>query len=360
MGKYEAGVEKQLRKLFAGGCGISVINHAITSFLVLPYLPGLYLIIAGILLLFIIHPRLKWFAFYYVFSFIAVFAQSILSVYVIGDDCGTQLYLLYLLVPANYIRITGHSELFKKFFMAASYGCCIVGYLLVDGSVNQWVTSVNMIGEREKWALTVINVVMSLTILAVTSSIFASGYQKEVSRLHEKNSVLERESHQDELTGLRNRWGIKKYLNKKYREWKLLRSPFTVAIGDIDHFKQLNDRFGHEAGDLVLSRIGQLMQEELSPHAMVSRWGGEEFLFALPMQIEASCEILEKLRIAVERQEVLYQGNSLKITITIGVADAGVAESLDDMVRLADRRLYLGKRAGRNRVVCGDVIEGFY
>lgn len=354
MEKYEIEIEKQLRKLFAGSASVTAINYVITAFLGLSYLPGFYLIVTGIFLLFALYSRLRWFAFYYAVSFLIVFIQSILSVYVIGDDCGIQLYLLYLLVPANYIRMTGYSPIFQKIFMAATYCIIIVGYVIVDESVERWITPMRMMKENEELAYTFINVTLSLTFLVVTSGIFANGYQKEFDRLHEENSTLERESQQDELTGLRNRWGIKNYLNRKYREWKLLRSPFAIAIGDIDHFKQFNDKYGHEAGDLVLSRLGQLMKEQLSQHAMVCRWGGEEFLFAIPMQMEAACELLEKLRIAVERQEISYQNHILKVTITIGVADAAGSGTLEEMMRHADRRLYFGKRSGRNRIVYKD------
>ncbi|HJD46567.1 MAG TPA: GGDEF domain-containing protein [Candidatus Mediterraneibacter norfolkensis] len=354
MEKYEEEIGKQFRRLFLGSAIVAATNFVVTLTLNLSYLPQFYLISAGIFSIFAVYASLKHFVLCYTISFLVVMIQAFISVYSVGDDCGIQLYLLALILSANYVHLTNHSLRFKRAFIIG-VGCAnIAAYMLVDEIIDKLIAPLKMMEESSEVFFTFINVLGSLSFLLYVSSIFAKGYQKEFEKLNDENHKLERESNLDRLTGLMNRRGIESYLHRRYREWKLIRSPFTVAIGDVDHFKRINDEFGHDAGDFVLSRLGRLMKDTVPKYAMVSRWGGEEFLFAFPAQMENACEFLEKLRSEIEAYEFDYQDKHLKITLTIGAAEAADAESLDDLVRLADRRLYLGKRAGRNRIVSGD------
>ncbi len=354
MGKHEAAIGKQFRKLFLGSSIVAAINFVVTLILNLPYLPQFYLISTGIFSIFAVWASLEYFVICYVVSFLVVMIQAFISVYSVGDDCGIQLYLLTLIVPANYIHLTNHSLSFKRTFIIGVVCANIAVYLIADEIIDQLISPLKILEESSEIFFTFLNAVGSLSLLFYVSSIFAGGYQKEFEKLNDENHKLERESNLDKLTGLMNRRGIENYLHRRYREWKLIHSPFTVAVGDVDYFKQINDRFGHDAGDFALSQLGMLMKSMVPEYAMVSRWGGEEFLFAFPLPMEKACEILEKLRSEIEAQQFDYQDKQLKITITVGAAEAAEAESLADLVRLADRRLYLGKRAGRNRIVSKD------
>lgn len=150
----------------------------------------------------------------------------------------------------------------------------------------------------------------------------------------------------DSLTGIRN------------RHWMMDRLPRQVPKGsayviiDIDHFKQVNDRHGHLAGDLVLTSVAQAMGKLLGPDAILARMGGEEFGLFLPgAGKDEAQQIAEELRRSIGSQLILHEGTAIPVTMSAGVAVAPVAMSIAQLVARADEALYAAKRGGRDRVV---------
>jgi diguanylate cyclase (GGDEF)-like protein len=159
----------------------------------------------------------------------------------------------------------------------------------------------------------------------------------------------------DNLTGVYNRF----YLNFQFKEFmaNVLRYhiPLSVITLDIDHFKGINDTYGHLAGDRVLKRLAEILIGNLRRGDIVIRYGGEEFLILLPYTyLEEACEVAERIRKTVAESDFPINGTSLKVTISLGVAflEPGI-RSLEDLIRIADERLYMAKNSGRNRVICG-------
>ncbi len=168
---------------------------------------------------------------------------------------------------------------------------------------------------------------------------------------------LRRASRRDSLTGLLNRGAIDDEL---HRLWELHRrggEPFALLLLDIDHFKRVNDTYGHAAGDRVLAQVAGLLARHARQIDMVGRYGGEEFLIAIPHADAAgAAQAAERLRQVIEQQTVQARGVDLRVTASIGVAvvqpsDAGI----DVALARADRALYRAKDEGRNRVVPADV-----
>ena len=162
----------------------------------------------------------------------------------------------------------------------------------------------------------------------------------------------------DNLTGCYNRF----YLNLQLKEFmaNVLRYhvPLSVILLDIDHFKKINDTYGHLAGDRVLKRLAEILIGNLRKGDTVIRYGGEEFLILLPYTyLEEACEVAERIRKTVAESDFPINGTSLKVTISLGVAflEPGI-RSLEDLISIADERLYMAKNRGRNRVICG--MEG--
>ena len=139
------------------------------------------------------------------------------------------------------------------------------------------------------------------------------------------------------------------------RELKLLPSEGTnlcVLMADLDHFKQVNDRYGHIVGDRVLNEVASRMKACVRDPDVVGRYGGEEFLVVLPdTQLQVSLEIAERIRRRLEASPVHIEDNLIELTISIGVAQAKRGETLEALVGRADSALYLAKQRGRNRVV---------
>lgn len=156
---------------------------------------------------------------------------------------------------------------------------------------------------------------------------------------------------QDALTGLFNRRCVNRKLKQMVTRGNNQSNTFSVAIGDIDFFKKINDTYGHEAGDIVLKSVASLLQEHMANCGFVARWGGEEFLFVFDhMDLPAARDSLERLLEQVRAMECNYNGHIIKVTMTIGLASENT-EDINAILRKADERLYFGKTNGRNQVV---------
>jgi len=156
----------------------------------------------------------------------------------------------------------------------------------------------------------------------------------------------------DPLTGAYNRRQGDTLLRAEFIRRGRYRRPFAVLMLDVDHFKAVNDRFGHSTGDAVLRELVQTCLKVLRSIDMVARWGGEEFLIVLP-EIDAAnaMSTAERLRAAVEATEVAAPGGvTIRFTVSIGVAEPE-SESPDELLSRADVALYAAKTGGRNRVI---------
>ena len=126
----------------------------------------------------------------------------------------------------------------------------------------------------------------------------------------------------------------------------------TVAIGDIDFFKHINDTYGHDAGDYVLETIAKIMNEFMESKGMVARWGGEEFLFSFEnINGDYAFEEMSKLLHLIERYEFSFNGTPIKVTMTFGLEEYDDNLGVDKVISKADEKLYMGKEQGRNRVI---------
>lgn len=168
-----------------------------------------------------------------------------------------------------------------------------------------------------------------------------------------------RASH-DALTALPNRAALQERLLLLHRSAQFLGAPYGLLLLDLDHFKVINDRFGHASGDQVLVAMGRRLQTLVRSLDTVGRWGGEEFLCLLP-QVDraAALEIAERVRSGIEEAPVEYERRMIRVTASIGVvsfpSDGG---DPDTLLAKADSALYESKRSGRNRVHCHTGTSG--
>ncbi|MEI7895220.1 MAG: GGDEF domain-containing protein, partial [Myxococcales bacterium] len=163
---------------------------------------------------------------------------------------------------------------------------------------------------------------------------------------------LEHTSRTDPLTSLANRRAMRELLAAEVSRARRHGSPLVVVSLDLDHFKAINDTYGHDAGDAVLVQVAAVMERNLRREDSCGRWGGEEFLMVLPeCGLEASTNVAEKLRGRIEQATVILGGRTLRVTASIGVATFSVDDSVEDLLRRADDAMYAAKRGGRNRVV---------
>ena len=173
-------------------------------------------------------------------------------------------------------------------------------------------------------------------------------------------SDLEHETLTDPLTGVYNRRFMQQRLAEEISKARRYCFQLSILLFDLDHFKQINDQHGHQAGDRMLIEIGTLVQNQLRDSDMLSRYGGEEFLVIAPNTGPAEAALLaERLRARVEANAFLegheeLAGHELHITISIGLASFDDDNANEEtMIGNADRNLYQAKNEGRNRVVGG-------
>jgi diguanylate cyclase (GGDEF)-like protein len=170
---------------------------------------------------------------------------------------------------------------------------------------------------------------------------------------------LENQSIRDGLTNLFNRHFMEIALDREIRRATRQQKPVAVLMLDVDHFKQFNDTYGHEAGDTVLREVAETLRQSAPAEGIVCRYGGEEFVAILPeMKMESALTLAEMLRHRVSEIRVRNRGESLReVTISIGVAVFPQhGETLEELLRMADRALYEAKNQGRNRVVPAESV----
>ena len=180
----------------------------------------------------------------------------------------------------------------------------------------------------------------------------ARGVETLIARLEETLGGLRRQAMTDPLTGIGNRRWLLEETNATFARALREKATVSVCLFDLDHFKQINDRYGHEVGDVVLMTVAEVTRMRLRPYDLFARWGGEEFCVVIGSLPEAHvANLAERLRagIAATRAGPLAAG---MVTASFGIA-SGSAETCDfaSLLRAADTALYDAKAAGRNRVV---------
>lgn len=179
-------------------------------------------------------------------------------------------------------------------------------------------------------------------------------YAEKVSRSLEEMITT------DPLTKLYNRRACKKYLEKRMEKCeKRKENLITIALGDIDHFKKINDTYGHDCGDMVLVTVSDIFKKHMKDDGCVARWGGEEFLLVFDKEKETAQEMLCAMLKEIKEHEFVYKDQKFRITFTFGINAEILGHSFDEIINSADECLYRGKTDGRDRIVAtdGKVIE---
>ena len=175
--------------------------------------------------------------------------------------------------------------------------------------------------------------------------------QMKIKKLEHALKVAKKESKLDFLTGLVSKRGLDEELNRADKSYRRYHIEYSIVFFDIDHFKSINDTYGHEAGDLVLKQLGKLLLKLKRDVDIIGRYGGEEFLAILPnTPIEGAQVFAEKVRLEVERFSFRYKGEAVPVTISSGISNARKFNTQKEIIEDADSMLYQAKTNGRNRI----------
>ncbi len=183
--------------------------------------------------------------------------------------------------------------------------------------------------------------------------------QKTISQLHTKVQKLEsalivakKESKEDFLTNVATKRALNSELERAEEAYKRYKTDYSLCFLDIDHFKMVNDTYGHEAGDVILSTLGKILRRYLRDVDFVGRYGGEEFLTILPStDLKNGIIFANKIRKIIENFKFVYKGERIEVKISCGVAKRSNCTSKEDTVSSADKMLYKAKENGRNQVM---------
>jgi len=187
----------------------------------------------------------------------------------------------------------------------------------------------------------------------------AEAFDDMADALQQREQELQEQAISDPLTGLYNRRYLNEFLPRELARSGRNATPVAVILMDLDQFKRVNDSFGHEAGDIVLNAVGNLLKGKVRGSDIACRYGGEEFALILPETgAEPAARRAEDIRLAISALEVSHAGKPVgRIAASFGIAlFPDHAQDTDDLLRVADMALYAAKGAGRNRVVVGQRI----
>ena len=287
--------------------------------------------------------------YYLCFGEVVVYYMA--ATYILGIGYGFNLYLIGLLAAsyfASYIFSTGKKQIAIVRFLVITIVAFLVSALLSGFHDPILGVDRGFSYELINW----INFVTCACALVLFSATFMSRINVLENRLKSQNKEFKKMSMRDTLTGLVNR----RYLRNKYTELDAKGEVYSVIIADIDDFKKVNDTYGHETGDKVLVAVSKVFKEFVRGSDYVCRWGGEEILILMPV-----CTKKQAKRVGVQLLEEIQtakvesaKGETVRITITMGLADSTEGDQFMQAFRVADRRLYQGKRSGKNCIVDHD------
>ena len=174
---------------------------------------------------------------------------------------------------------------------------------------------------------------------------------QHIRQLQRERESFENLAFTDPLTGLYNRRMFLEIAKKKLNEAKRYSEPLSIIMLDIDHFKRINDTYGHDIGDVALKFLASILKNNVRASDIIARWGGEEFIILLPKtELKQAYKVAEKIRRIVEMSTIeLPDGERLRFTISLGVSSFAGYEDLEELIKQADIALYEAKRKGRNR-----------
>jgi len=177
-------------------------------------------------------------------------------------------------------------------------------------------------------------------------------------QLQDLNMRLELMVRTDILTGLANRLEMLNQLEIEQKRSERHKKTFSLILGDLDFFKQVNDTYGHLAGDRVLRQVAAQLRDSLRTEDVCARWGGEEFMILLPeTSLQQAVIVAEKLAAAVREKEITWEQHVIRLSMSFGVGEFQAGSSIDAFTQRVDNALYAAKNAGRNRVEIAELQE---
>lgn len=282
---------------------------------------------------------------FYIYSCVTLF-WIFLCVCTLGWDFGVQ-HLIFPLLVISFFSMYDN----VKFKILYCIFLCL--YRLALYSLSNFRPPTFSLFPSDLVFLQVLNTVFTFISISILCWCFSSKTQEAEKKLFLYNLRLQKEASTDHLTKLINRRKMLEYLKEDIH--KIESGQFTslsIALGDIDFFKKVNDSMGHECGDVVLQKLSALFMDFMEGKGLVARWGGEEFLFAFEnMNGDEASVLLNKMLLLIRKLNIDYQSERVSVTMTFGLEEFDMKQGLEHCIQRADDKLYMGKNSGRNKVI---------
>ncbi|MBQ5333262.1 MAG: GGDEF domain-containing protein [Oscillospiraceae bacterium] len=289
--------------------------------------------------------RERYILFYYI-AFVEICLHSYVATILVGWGPGFPLYIIGIMPVIFYMHFSldESAGLHESLLIGL---CCMMTFIICK-VISFRVEPIYIISEKAAMYIYIFNSICAFGLLLFFSLFFLREIQVSKSVLEERNAQLDKIAGIDALTGLYNRRSMDKLLNNAAASGR----TFSVIICDIDDFKKINDTYGHNSGDEVLRKLSEAIISILRENDSVCRWGGEEILIlAAGTPLSGAALVAERIRSQIEGLEILSEENIIKCTVTAGAAESTEAGSVEEIIGLADDRLYSGKKSGKNKVV---------
>ncbi|MEJ2288122.1 MAG: GGDEF domain-containing protein [Deinococcales bacterium] len=271
--------------------------------------------------------------------------SAVLGTLFAGEASG---FLFYVMVPLVLVALHPGRASLSRWAWVGLLGTVYVGFELL------WPPMAGL----ARWPAHTIHLLHVFNVLVVSGAMVAMALLSAFTVTRAEHALVEALQRmeslalRDGLTDLLNRRAMEEALRRETGRSRRTGRGYSVLMADVDRFKKINDRYGHAFGDEVLRAVAARLRSGLREHDLVGRWGGEEFLMVLPETgIAGGARAAEKLRRVVEAKPVGMDGQSVQVTVTIGVASSDEGDAPADVVEAADAAMYDGKASGRNRVV---------
>ncbi len=343
--------------------GNLIYKKAVISTAILHALAAVLSLLAGSILMTIVNAVIFLFLVTFVISlvnkerymtvyFIMILGIIIFTIFcnlVIGWESGYSVQFFSAISGSFYFPFVIKSEKRKSLsltFCVTLFLSYILSYIL-----SQMLAPIAPLSPTWTRVFFIMNVVISFSIIIMLSYMFVWELLNKQKILTMQNEQLDELAHKDPLTHLLNRRSMNEKMTLRMEQLKLTGKRFTLVIGDIDDFKKVNDNYGHEAGDIVLITVSDIIRQNVGGGGIVCRWGGEEILMILNESLESATEVTDRIRKRIDENIVNHEGNQIHVSMTFGVAESIPGYKIEHLIQQADDRLYYGKKHGKNQVV---------
>ena len=253
---------------------------------------------------------------------------------------------IFITVLLIYFNKSKHMYL-KRFF---TIGLCI--YMMIFAQIFEALGSKHIAAGFPTILIRSVNMILITSAIGTLAYCYCNKFNQAEEKLMAINKEYETLANYDALTKLANRRHMNECLQNLESEFNRTGKGFCIAIGDVDFFKKVNDTYGHDTGDYVLSTLAGMFSEHMKNKGIVARWGGEEFLFAFENSDRNQAYLaLDELRHKIEITPFHYKEYDFKVSMTYGLEEYNDRLGIEITINKADQKLYEGKTSGRNKVV---------